>query len=73
MYSKTMLCAAFAKIAPTQNYLVMYVSNAEQRQEMNMGQSLEKGGQSALETASSSEYPALFLLKEMDNRRRLQE
>jgi hypothetical protein len=62
---KTILCAALAKIALAQDCLVIYVSSAERRQGDDHGSKFEKV-QYALEVASSSEYPALILLEEMD-------
>jgi len=57
---KTMLCSALAKWAIEQEYLVIYISSADQQ-----GSTFSKI-QQALAVASSSSYPTLVILEELD-------
>ncbi len=57
---KTMLCSALAAWALERNYLVIYISSADQ-----MGATFGKI-QQALHVASYSQYPTLILLEELD-------
>ncbi len=57
---KTMLCSALAKWALERNYLVIYISSADQQ-----GATFGKI-QHALYIASTSHYPTLILLEELD-------
>jgi DNA replication protein DnaC len=57
---KTMLCSALAKWAIEQEYLVIYISSADQQ-----GSTFSKI-QQALAIASSSSYPTLVILEELD-------
>jgi hypothetical protein len=57
---KTMLCSALAAWALEKNYLVIYISSADQ-----MGATFGKI-QQALHVASYSQYPTLILLEELD-------
>ncbi|MBZ0288951.1 MAG: ATP-binding protein [Anaerolineae bacterium] len=57
---KTMLCSALAKWAIEREYLVIYISSADQQ-----GSTFSKI-QQALSIASSSSYPTLVILEELD-------
>ena len=57
---KTMLCSALAAWALERNYLVIYISSADQ-----MGATFGKI-QQALHVASYSQFPTLILLEELD-------
>jgi hypothetical protein len=57
---KTMLCSALAKRALEQEYLVVYISSADED-----GATFRKI-QRAIDVASRSEYPALIILEELD-------
>jgi hypothetical protein len=62
---KTMICSALAKWALEQHYVVIYVSSASKRQDEAYGSTFGKI-QYALMIASSSAYPAMILLEELD-------
>lgn len=62
---KTMLCNALAKWALAQDYLVIYISSAQRGQNDRSGSNFGKI-QRALDIASSSAYPTMIILEELD-------